>query len=171
VHYYGDKILRTVVRLVNFELDENLPLLIKSMKIALHQYNGDGIAAPQIGCSLSLIAINRNDQRDSVDVLINPKIVFMSNNVESACEQCLSLPGISADIMRSSVVTICAYNEFGHQYVLEKVEGLLARVIQHEIDHLNGILIIDRMTYANRQMISSKLKVLLKSTKLRMKEK
>jgi peptide deformylase len=110
------------------------------------QEDGIGIAAPQVGESIRLVIIN---QKDKPLIMINPRIITKSIRTEIAEEGCLSVPGVFGMVKRAKKIKATALDASGKQYVL-KAEGLLARVIQHEVDHLNGILFIDKMIKKTR---------------------
>jgi len=114
--------------------------IIKNMETAMRQAPGIGLAAPQIGESLRIIVA---DIGEGLHVLINPKIVEKSGK-QSFVEGCLSLPGVEGPVERASKVTVRATNKGGKNIKLT-VEGLLATVFQHEIDHLEGYVFIDRV--------------------------
>ncbi len=115
--------------------------LIADMKITMVEAKGIGLAAPQVNQLLNLF-IAQIDQ-DKIEVFINPSIIWRSNKQTPLEEGCLSLPGISAIVQRPEKVIVTYLNEKG-QRKIRKADGLLAKVIQHEFDHLNGILIIDK---------------------------
>lgn len=114
-----------------------IPQLIKAMK----SDDGIGIAAPQVGKSIQLIVIN---MKDGPLVLINPKITSKSILKEVGEEGCLSVPGIFGMVKRHKRVKVGALDKNGEKITV-KGNDLLARVLQHEIDHLNGILFIDKL--------------------------
>ncbi len=114
--------------------------IIKNMESAMRQAPGIGLAAPQIGESLRIIIA---DIGEGLHILINPKITE-KNGSQSFVEGCLSLPGVEGLVERASKVTVKAMNKNGENIKLA-VEGLLATVFQHEIDHLEGCVFIDRV--------------------------
>jgi peptide deformylase len=131
--------------------DGTLKKLLKDMRSALHGYKVDGytavaIAAPQIGISKRVFIIeDQSKDRDSLPtiVAVNPKITKFSKKTKEAGEGCLSIPEYYGLVRRSTNVTMVAYDEDGKKY--ERNSGkLLAQIIQHEYDHLDGILFIDR---------------------------
>jgi peptide deformylase len=118
--------------------------LILAMTKTMRKANGLGLAAPQIGKSLQLCLVQINaDETSSPLVLINPKITAHSSDATAASEGCLSFPGKFLPIIRFEKVQVRYFDEKGKRCKI-KASGLLARALQHEIDHLNGILIIDR---------------------------
>ena len=118
--------------------------------------NGCGLAAPQIGISKRFFVIIADD--DVRRVFINPVITKTSSELSDYEEGCLSLPGFSESIRRPAKVSISALNEFGKRFVIEDAEGLLGRCIQHENDHLDGILYIDRGDESVKNEIIEKFK-------------
>jgi len=117
------------------------------------------LASPQVGISKRLIVI---DAGEGFSVMINPEIIETSEEEESLEEGCLSLPEIRLPVKRKRCIVVKGLSEEGKPVQLE-VEGLMARVYQHEIDHLNGILITDHASTVQRQLLRPKLKQLEKS--------
>ncbi len=162
IRIYGDPVLRKKAEPVTVFNDE-LEAFIEQMKGDMYESEGIGLAAPQVGRSIRLTVIDTTSGEQEPYVLINPEIIYFSEDKEDYDEGCLSVPDITVSINRPSVVTVRALNEDGSEYILDKVDGLLARAVQHEVDHLDGILFIDRATPVRRQLISGKLKKLAKS--------
>ena len=116
-----------------------------AMKKIMYEDDGIGLAAPQVGTNLRFVIIGKAASSTKEDlILINPRITFSSNKTDTAEEGCLSLPGEFADITRPSKIRFKALDENGEKIEF-KAKGLFARVVQHEIDHLDGILFIDRI--------------------------
>ena len=176
IRHYGDPVLRAKGKRIA-QVDERIRSLAIDMIEAMHAANGVGLAAQQIGEPLQLTVIDVADVEDRpstlrIDgreadirsampmVLLNPQIT-LGTEIVSGLEGCLSFPEITADIDRSVIVQ--AQTLEGDTIKLEAT-GLLARALQHEIDHLNGILFIDRMSSALKVSLSSKLKRLQKET-------
>jgi peptide deformylase len=128
--------------------------LIKDMAETMFADSGVGLAAPQVGVSKRIIVID--GEEDGLIVLINPLIVKSEGELEEE-EGCLSIPGIYSLVKRSSKVTVKALNENGDPIEMTK-EDLTARALQHEIDHLDGILFIDRIGKMERQIVLNKFK-------------
>jgi len=131
--------------------DEQLQNQIADMIDTMRHYQGVGLAAPQIGLSQQIIVLEvaqnaRYPQADAIDldVLINPRIIDYSKQTEAGWEGCLSLPGLRGHVTRSNRITYQALNRIGEP-VTQTVSGFHARIIQHEIDHLNGILYPQRL--------------------------
>jgi peptide deformylase len=169
---YGDPILRTKGARVE-EVDEEIRQLAADMLETMHAVNGVGLAAQQVGKALQLTVIDVSDAEnrpsrmwingDEVEVkahmplvLLNPKLQ-LSKATEVGTEGCLSFPEISAEITRAAHVKVRATDLDGNRIEFE-AEGLLARAAQHEADHLNGVLFIDRMNSATKAALGSKLK-------------
>ena len=126
-------------------VDVNVKKLIVQMRETLKSANGIGLAANQVGQSIQLAIIENNRTESEIipfTVIINPKILSASRDITIESEGCLSLPEISVRVPRSNLIKISALDEYGNMRII-KARGLFSRVIQHEIDHLNGILITD----------------------------
>jgi peptide deformylase len=175
---YGDPILRAKGKRIE-KIDQRIHELAQNMIETMHAANGVGLAAPQIGESLQLTVLDVSQVEDrpttmklngkDLDpqsamplVLINPQ-VDLGAETEMGTEGCLSFPEITGEIERAKSITVRAQNLDGEPIELETT-GFLARAIQHEVDHLNGILFIDRMSSAAKTSLSSKLKRLQKET-------
>ena len=157
LRYYGDPVLRKKAASVE-KFDDELKEFAAQMVEAMRDADGVGLAAPQIGVSLRLAVIDTSDGENPPYVLINPEIVYSSLDKEDNEEGCLSMPGISLKINRPSSITVKAQNEEGVFYEIENAQGLLCRALQHEIDHLNGILFIDHVSAVQRALLKGKLK-------------
>ncbi|MCX5786690.1 MAG: peptide deformylase [Elusimicrobia bacterium] len=164
---YGEKILEKSARKVNFEkAKKDLPGILKDMFETAEAVNGTGLAANQIGLDLRLaiIIIKKDNEEDLKIVLINPELVAKSGSMTEE-EGCLSLPGLFARIKRFSRVKARALNEKGLPIEIN-AEGLLAKAVQHELDHLDGVLFVDRLPFITRM----KLKPVLMRLKRRWKK-
>ena len=122
--------------------------------------NGIGLAAPQVGLLIQLIVIDIEDGNARLD-LVNPRIINTSEEIVEAEEGCLSVPGIYAKVKRFANITVEARNLYGETFNFQ-ADQLLSRVIQHEIDHLNGILFIDRIDEITKKKFRSELKKIKK---------
>ena len=138
-------------------VDDALRRLAADMFETMYKAPGIGLAAPQVGVSERLIVLDvaDGDERRPM-VLVNPEIVWRSSERAIAEEGCLSLPGQFADVTRPQHVKVSYLTEHGGEAELE-AEGLLARCVQHEIDHLDGVLFVDHLTALKRNMIMRKL--------------
>ena len=132
------------------DIDERIVRLTAAMIDSLVAHKGIGLAGPQVNEQLRLFVTHA--QGDIPRVFINPEIIMTSNDLVPYEEGCLSVPGIYADIMRPAGITIQAWNENGKPFTLD-AEGILARVIQHEYDHLRGKLFIDRLNEKKRERL------------------
>lgn len=138
----GEEILRQVaVDVQPEEINDEFRALTEEMFETMIAANGVGIAAPQVGIGKRFFVIIADD--DVRRVFVNPQIISTSNDLVDYEEGCLSLPKIYENIKRPSQVTVQALNENGKPFTIE-ADGLLARIIQHENDHLNGIVFIDK---------------------------
>jgi peptide deformylase len=179
IRTYGDPILRAPTARVE-TVDDDIRRLVADMIDTMHEAHGIGLAAPQIGRSLSLCVIDLPADYDMTEdgrrlnpdarmplVLINPQITSVSKRKDEHEEGCLSFPGVRGMIERPSEITLRFMDEQGATHEKKYVE-FLARVIQHEVDHLNGVLFIDRMSVAKKFALKGKLKRLEAETKERL---
>jgi peptide deformylase len=162
---HGEEVLAVKSEPVDFEaIKPQLPKLLKDMWATMYKANGVGLAAPQIGINIRLAVIDvRPEEKPQKLVLINPEIVDASGWLEED-EGCLSIPGLYAKVRRHSRVKIHATNEKGERYEATGT-GLLARAFQHEIDHLDGKLFIDRLPLMRKLKAHGVLKDLKKTWK------
>lgn len=135
------------------------------MFLIMYKSNGLGLSANQIGLTdaVSVIDIVGDEKEDHQIILINPKIISSSGGVEMI-EGCLSLPGINIPVTRAEKITVETFDLEGNVKTIE-ADGMLARAIQHEVDHLNGKLTIDRVHNVERIMLDGKLKRLTRDYK------
>ena len=152
-----DPILRKKSQSIE-SVNSDVKKLLDNMLDIMYSAPGIGLAAVQIGIlkRLIVIDISKDDQKKNPLFLINPKIIFKSNNTTTYEEGCLSLPGHFAEIERPAECHINYLDYNGKEKKLQ-AKGLLATCIQHEIDHLNGILFIDYLSKMKRDMIIKKL--------------
>ena len=179
IRKYGDPILRAKGKRID-EVDDKVRALAENMLETMHAANGIGLAAQQIGQALQLTVLDVTQVEDRpstmklngepvVDlatvmplVLLNP-MLRSGKETELGSEGCLSFPEITADIERATSVELEAETLEGETLQIE-ASGLLARALQHEVDHLNGILFIDRMSSAAKVALASRLKRMQKET-------
>ncbi len=176
---YGEPILRAKGKRIE-KIDEQIRELTQNMIETMHAANGVGLAAQQVGEALQLTVLDVSQVEDrpskmklngeDVDpkaamplVLINPEIK-LAGEMELATEACLSFPEITGGIERPKLVIARAQTLDGSELEIE-ASGLLGRAIQHEVDHLNGVLFIDRMNSAAKAAVSSRLKRMQKETR------
>ena len=133
---------------------EDIKKTVGEMLEVLHSQKGVGLAGPQIGLERRIFVTHA--EGDIARVFVNPAIIWTSQELAKCEEGCLSLPGVWADVIRPASVKVQAWNENGRAFTLE-AEGILARVIQHEYDHLEGILFIDRLAEVKRKKLLVKL--------------
>jgi peptide deformylase len=141
----GEPVLRQKCRRVSV-INKKVKKLLTDMKEAMYEANGVGLAAPQVGVSKRVVVV---DVGEGVWELINPEIVSRDGE-ELGVEGCLSIPGVAGEVSRAARVKVRAINRDGQQQLIT-AEGLGARALQHEIDHLDGILFIDRATNISKQ--------------------
>jgi len=141
------------------QIDGRLQQLIDQMADTMYQAPGVGLAAVQVKENKSLLVydIAPKEQGRHLHVLINPKIVDREGQIVSENEGCLSVPDFRTDVQRSARILVEAVNREGKPLRIE-AEGLLAIVLQHEIDHLNGTLFIDRISALKRQLYTRRIK-------------
>jgi len=139
-----EKILRAVNQEIKFPFSPEISKLIEDMKLTVRKAPGIGLAASQVGRNLMLAVINLEEFGMKPFVIINPRVVSKSIKKTEMEEGCLSIPGLFGRVKRPAKVEVLMYNEQGKR-VLIKADRLLAKVLQHEIDHLNGKLIVDKI--------------------------
>ncbi len=144
--------------------DTELETLVEDMIETMHAAPGIGLAAPQIGVSkrVAVVDITVGEDPEALLVLVNPVIEHSEGN-EADVEGCLSIPEITDKVDRATAIRVRSQDRTGATFEVE-AEGLAARAIQHEIDHLDGILFIDRLRGLRRERVRRKLKRLLEST-------
>ena len=164
IRKYNNPILRQKCQEVK-NFDQNIRLLYKGMlKFLKESRNGVGLAAPQVGSDKQIIVIDAysangyNSHPNDFFCLANPKIVQKSAKSNKSFEECLSLPGISVKVKRANQITIEAWSLQKNKIITLNVDGFLARVFQHEIDHLQGTLIIDYLSPWRKLRVKKKLK-------------
>jgi peptide deformylase len=148
VRKLGDPVLRSTALPVD-RFDEALAAEIERMGELMHDALGVGLAANQVGV-LHRVLIYRTYEEDPLTALVNPVIEWSSEELEASEEGCLSLPGVHVEVERAAGIRVRAQDETGATLQIE-AEGLVARIIQHEIDHLDGILILDRISRGARK--------------------
>jgi peptide deformylase len=161
VVHYGDPILRKKCDKVNDF--KGLNKLIDDMFDTMYEENGIGLAANQVGIDLNLFIIDISDieeEGERIHIFINGEIIGSSG--ESWFEEgCLSIPDVRLDIKRPEKITF-KYQDLDGEVHTDEIEGLLARAIQHEVDHLNGIFIVDRVSETKKITVDKELKAIKK---------
>lgn len=147
INLFPDDVLRRKAEAVD-QFDQDLQILIDDMIDTMREAPGVGLAAPQIGVSKRVIVVEFGDESDEtipkqLYVLINPEITSMSEKIVEGIEGCLSVPGVVGDVERAQVVTVTGQSRTGKKVKI-RAQGWLARIFQHEIDHINGVLYTDR---------------------------
>ncbi|MBD3179147.1 peptide deformylase [bacterium] len=155
----GKKVLREETEKVQ-EFGQDIPEFIENMKITMVESNGIGLAAPQVGDSRKIITVHYDlEKKGKIIEMINPEIISFCDENEKSEEGCLSVPGITGMVERPLEIEVRYQDIDGNEHVRE-FSGLNARIIQHEVDHLNKTLFVDRLSYAKRLMIKNKLRKL-----------
>lgn len=162
---YGSDVLREVAQPVE-EITDEIRQIAKDMLKVMYDSDGVGLAAPQVGISKRIIVVDVNPYDPSYEpmALINPEIVERKGEAEAE-EGCLSVPEVRGRIKRAGTITVEALNLDGKKVRVEGTD-LLARVLQHEIDHLNGTLFIEHLGRLKYQLIKKQLHKIEKETKL-----
>lgn len=155
IRKFGDPALKEKAAEVD-HVDRDLKKLIEAMKKILGETDGVGLAAPQIGVLKRVIVLELDDKKS---VFLNPRILWKSDEVAEDEEGCLSIPGIKVKVPRSAAVKIEADSLGGKSSVVE-TEGILSRIFQHEIDHLDGLLILDRTSRSEKKRALQELGLL-----------
>lgn len=164
IYIYGQPVLRKKANDIDIENYPNLPELIENMFETMYNAEGIGLAAPQIGLSERIFVIDltplADDEhpefKDFKKVFLNANITNRSGEIELVEEGCLSIPGIHEKVPREAQIEITYFDEKGQEYN-ETYTGFIARVIQHEYDHIEGILFTERINALRRRMNKSKL--------------
>jgi peptide deformylase len=150
----GNELLRQKAAPVKHISEEYL-MIAEDLINTLHREKGVGLAGPQVGRMERIFAIHV--EGDMPRIFINPSIIETSPEMVKQEEGCLSIPGFYADVIRPRAVKVQAWNEKGRPFTLE-AKGIVARVILHEYDHLEGVLFIDRISGTKRKRLLEKLK-------------
>ena len=163
IHVYGSDVLRERAKEIDFSTYENLQETIDNMQQTMENADGVGIAAPQVGLAIRLLIVDGKPfGEDDPElaafrrVMINPVLVEESEETADYSEGCLSVPDIHADITRPAKIKVQYINQEGAE-VTEEFDGFKCRMVQHEMDHLDGKMFVDRATPIRKKMISAKL--------------
>lgn len=161
---FPDKFLRQPTKPVE-NIDGEIQKVIDGIADIMYEAPGVGLAAIQVGYDKSIIVydVSQKEEKRSLQVLINPKIISSEGKVVSENEGCLSVPDLRADIKRSASILVEGLDREGKPLKIEADE-LLALVLQHEIDHLNGTLIIDHISSLKRQLYKRRVQKALRKT-------
>ena len=155
---YPDRFLAQPTKAVE-NIDGKIQKIIDNMAETMYNAPGAGLAAIQVGFDKSIIVFDSlpGETEKSLQVLLNPKIIEKEGEIISENEGCLSVPEFRSDVKRSSLALVEGFDRDGKPLRFE-VEGYLAIVLQHEIDHLNGILFIDRISSLKRELYKRRIK-------------
>ncbi len=164
IYLYGQGVLRKVAEEADLTKKEELTTLIRDMWDTLAKADGCGLAAPQVGESLRVLIVDGDVVSETYDYLkdfrrtmINPVIKDISEETCTYSEGCLSVPGIYSDVRRPSSLTIAFYDE-NFELKEESFDKFAARMIQHELEHLNGHVFTDNLAPIRRKMLEKKLR-------------
>ena len=146
IYMLGEETLRTPANRI-VKVDDSIRKLAKNMLITMYSAKGIGLAAPQVGVQKRIIVIDLNfeDPHTPPNIFINPEIISSSASLDTYEEGCLSIPGVYLNVLRPSSIKLSYRDEMGRPKKMN-ADGLMARCIQHEIDHLNGICFVDKVT-------------------------
>ena len=146
IYMLGQETLRTPANRI-VKVDDSIRQFAKDMLITMYSAKGIGLAAPQVGVQKRILVIDLNfeDPHSPPNVFINPEIISSSESLDTYEEGCLSIPGVYLNVVRPSSIKLSYRDEMGRPKKMN-AEGLMARCIQHEIDHLNGVLFVDKVT-------------------------
>ena len=167
---YGDPILKKKAAIININESNELTSLIDDMWETMYNAKGVGIAAPQIGVSKSIFVADfsffeeeenfkSEELTNMQQVFINPEIISEAGEDFIYPEGCLSIPNISENVVRKSIIKIKFLDQFFVSHEMH-CSGIIARVIQHEHDHLNGLLFTDKLSYKTRKLIKKELNLI-----------
>lgn len=156
VHHLGDRVLRQPAKRVA-KVDDEIRQIVRQMLQTMYSEDGIGLAAPQVAINKQIIVVDIDPENPEHPplVLINPVIKAFSKEIEVCQEGCLSIPGVYLDVQRPETIEVSFKDEQGRPQTI-KASGLLSRAIQHEIDHLNGVLFVDRVN--NQLALTQELK-------------
>ena len=166
---YGDPILKQRAKEINSS-SKDFEILLKNMWETMYAANGVGLAAPQVGKSLRLFIVDgspfsveagltedeKNELKGFKKVFINPKILQKSDDLENFNEGCLSIPDVRGDVTRPTTIKIKYQNQYFKE-ITEHISGLPSRIVQHEYDHLEGILFTDKLSALKKKLLKNKL--------------
>jgi len=164
IKVFGSTALRKTARPVD-EVDDDVRRLVDSMYDTMYASEGIGLAAPQVGSDLRIVVTDVGPSDPSVPpmVMINPVLVWAEGEVV-ADEGCLSLPEVNAEEKRSAQIRVRAQDRLGETYE-KTLEGIASRVAQHEMDHLDGVLLVDRVSTLKRNLLRGQLRRLRRDGK------
>lgn len=153
----GEPVLRTPAKEAE-AFDEELRELVEDLLETMYHAQGIGLAAPQVGVSRRVLVVDlgeADEEGRGPVTLVNPRVAESSRKTDRAPEGCLSIPGLEEVVERPETVTVEGYDPEGEEVTIE-ASGLLSRALQHEIDHLDGILFVDRVSPLKRKLLMKK---------------
>ncbi len=161
---FGHPVLRMPTKAVE-SIDDNLRTLVEDMIETMDAAEGIGLAAPQVDQPLALLVVNNGliDEGEEARAYINP-VIYEEEGSTTVEEGCLSIPDIREDVTRPETIRL-KYQDLSGVEHDESCSGMLARVLQHEVDHLNGVLFVDRISPVKRQLLAKRLKKLALESK------
>ncbi len=164
IRIYGDDILRAESAEVE-KFDGELGELIEKMVETMIVEDGVGLAAPQVGVSRRIAVVNPDPQNpDTLLTLVNPRIRSCSDETDCVEEGCLSVPGIRGRVERPIAIEVEYQDRHGGKHCV-KVVGLVSRIMQHEVDHLDGVLFVDRLSFGRKTLVKGRLRDLARKGK------
>jgi len=153
IRFLGDPVLREVAEPLD-RVDEDVKALIDDLMDTMYEADGIGLAAPQVGVPIRVFVYDVREPEDARGALINPRIVETSGWQKEE-EGCLSIPDLREIVQRAGRIVVEGMDADGEKVRIE-AEGLLSRLLQHEVDHLDGVLFIDRVSPLKRKMLLNK---------------
>ena len=164
IRIYGDEILRAEAADVE-EFGAELEDFVKEMVETMVLEEGVGLAAPQVGVSRRIAVVNPDPMNpDTLITLVNPRILECGGETECIEEGCLSVPGVRGKVERPVEITVEFQDAKGSRHCV-KVDGLVSRIIQHELDHLDGVLFTDRLSFGRKTLVKGRLRELARQGK------
>ena len=156
IELYGSKVLRRPADPVE-DIDDEVRALVRDMFETMYDAKGIGLAAPQVGISRRIVVLDVEEESGESNpvALVNPRLASWTAKKDKQAEGCLSVPGVEGIVQRPVSVVVDGRDPEGQSVRLE-AEGLFARALQHEIDHLDGVLFIDRLSPLKRQLLLKK---------------
>lgn len=163
IYVYGSPVLREIAKPADLKM-EGLQQFLQDMFETMKNADGVGLAAPQVGKSLRILVVDGSDLaedfpelKDFRRFMINPEVIEESDTEVEYSEGCLSVPDIHCDVFRPEWITVRYFNEKSEE-VTEKFEGFACRMVEHELDHLDGHLFIDHVSQIRKKLISGRLR-------------
>lgn len=163
IYLYGSEVLRTPAKQADMDRKEEIAALIADMEETLATADGCGLAAPQVGVSERIIMVDGRELADTYPylkdfkrIMINPVVLEESSETADYSEGCLSVPGIFAEVRRPAKIKVEFFNE-KFEKVTEEFDKFACRMVQHELDHLDGKIFVDKVAPIRRKLIAKKL--------------